>query len=100
MSKILTDCIYNATPFVSIKTRIRGKQTKYKINFLEKEKGERKSISALVQNLKVNSKKSFKFRFENELENLANGKSNILVKRNALHNLALKNTPFFFFFKT
>ncbi len=94
MQQILTDCLDNSMLFVKLKTKKRGKLVTYKLQFLEKEQCERKAIQVLAQSMKGNSKDSFKFRLENELENLALGKSSLTIKRNEYHDLALKSAPY------
>lgn len=94
MQQILKDCADNSMVFVKLKTKKRGKTVKYKLHFLEKEHCERKAIQMLTQNMKTNSKDSFKIRLEKELENLALGKSPLTIKRNEYHELALKNAPY------
>jgi ribosomal protein S7 len=93
--ELLDICILNSTPFVQLKSRRRGKRIKYKIGFMEKERGEKKSLGVLQQNIysKENSE-GFVLKFEKELESLASGKNSMVLKRDEIHRLAMENTPY------
>jgi ribosomal protein S7 len=94
ISAVLKSCILNSTPYIRLKVRRRGKKVRYKIGFLEKEKAERKALSALSKNFKDQTATRFSTGLEKELEMLASGKSNLTLKRDELHKLALLNSPY------
>lgn len=91
---LLSNCMLNASPFVALKMRKRGKRTTYKVNFLDEKKGERKALIAFSK--ATSSKFSGRFApvLEKELEDLANGKSPISTKRDEIHRIALENAPY------
>jgi ribosomal protein S7 len=90
---LLHNCILHGTPFISLKTRRRGKRVFYKVGYMERERGERKSLGALRQSLKDQSYERFTQALEKEIESLASGKSRIVEKRDELHRLALEAAP-------
>jgi ribosomal protein S7 len=90
---LLHNCILYGTPFVSLKTRRRGKRVFYKVGYMERERGERKSLGALRQTLKDQNYERFTDALEKEIESLASGKSRIVEKRDELHRLALEASP-------
>jgi ribosomal protein S7 len=90
---LLHSCILYGTPFISLKTRRRGKRVFYKVGYMDRSRGERKSLGALRQTLKDQTYERFTEALEKEIESLASGKSRIVEKRDELHRLALEASP-------
>lgn len=90
---LLHNCILYGTPFISLKTRRRGKRVFYKVGYMERNRGERKSLGALRQIIKDQNYSRFTEALEKEIELLASGKSRIVEKRDELHRLALEASP-------
>jgi ribosomal protein S7 len=90
---LLHNCILYGTPFISLKTRRRGKRVFYKVGYMERSRGERKSLGALRQSIKEQDYQRFTDALEKEIELLASGKSRIVEKRDELHRLALEASP-------
>lgn len=90
---LLHNCILYGTPFISLKTRRRGKRVFYKVGYMERSRGERKSLGALRQTIKDQDYQRFTEALEKEIELLASGKSRIVEKRDELHRLALEASP-------
>lgn len=91
---LLSKCILNATPFVSLKIRRRGKRTTYKVNYLERKRGERKALIAFSKGMFAKISGKFVPALEKELEDLGNGRSIISSKRDEIHRIALENAPY------
>jgi len=90
---LLNKCILHGIPFISLKTRRRGKRVFYKVGYMERINGERKSLGALRNVLKGHTQARFVDALEKEIELLASGKSQIVEKRDELHRLALEASP-------
>ncbi len=89
---LLSNAFLNSVPYIKLKTRRRGKRVRYKVDFLEKKRGMSKALLAFSKN--ISKEGPFSKNFEKELENLSSGKSQIMVKRNEMHRVALKNVPY------
>lgn len=92
-SNTVQKCMINATPYIRLKMRRRGKRTKYKIAILNKIKREKKSLAVIKQSIGKPSSQNFLEVFEKEFEKLAIGNSIGTQKRNELHRLAFKIVP-------
>lgn len=93
LNSLLQQCILHGTPFVNLKTRRRGKRVFYKVGYMDRYNGERKSLGVLRNTLKGQIHVSFIQALEKEIETLAAGKSPIVEKRDEMHRLALEAAP-------
>ena len=87
-------CEQNSTPYVKLLLRKRGKRVKYKVTYLQQESRLKKAVlpfSKLVKERKMNS---FLISFDKEIENLSAGRSQVMVKRDELHQLAFSKAPY------
>lgn len=93
---LLSNAFFNSVPYIKLKTRRRGKRIRYKVGFLEKDKGMNQALLSFSKNMSDNKHKGgyFAKNFEKELENLSSKKSPIMLKRNELHRMALKYAPY------
>lgn len=67
---------------------------KYRIDFLEKEKGIKKSLGALSQTVNsASASDQFLVVLERELESLSQGRSPLKAKRDEIHRLAKRFIP-------
>jgi len=87
-------CEQNSTPYVKLAIRKRGKRVKYKITYLEKHRQLKKAILPFARVVKERKINSFLLSFDKEIENLSSGKSNIMVKRDEMHQLAFAKAPY------
>jgi hypothetical protein len=94
LNNLLSNAYANSVSYVKLKTRRRGKRVRYKVGFLEKKDGMRKALLSFSKNMFGNKGVNFAVSFEKELDNLSTGKSSIMLQRNALHEIALKNVPY------
>jgi ribosomal protein S7 len=87
-------CEQNSTPYVKLAMRKRGKRVKYKITYLEKHRQLKKAILPFAKIVKERKINSFLLSFDKEIENLSSGKSNIMVKRDEIHQLGFAKAPY------
>ena len=92
-SKLLK-CEQNSTPYVKLSLRKRGKRIKYKITYLEKKRQLKKAILPFAKLVKERKMNSFLISFDKEIENLSNGKSSVMLKRDETHQLAFAKAPY------
>lgn len=67
LQRILHRCNIKTTPFLKLKIRRRGKRYKYRVNYLEQEFGDKKSVRILGQTTK-NALKTSPRQFSTILE--------------------------------
>ena len=87
-------CEQNSTPYIKLAMRKRGKRVKYRITYLEKNRQLKKAILPFAKLVKERKINSFIFSFDKEIENLSSGKSNIMNKRDEMHQLAFAKAPY------
>lgn len=92
---LLTNSMSNITSFIYLKNRRRGKRIKYKVTYLEENRGNNRAILAFSKLFKDQHKKGVGFSnlLEKELISLNTEKNALLTKRDELHKLALENAP-------
>lgn len=92
---LLTNSMSNITSFIYLKNRRRGKRIKYKVTYLEENRGNKRAILAFSKLFKDQHKKGVGFSnlLEKELTSLNTEKNALLTKRDELHKLALENAP-------
>jgi ribosomal protein S7 len=92
---LINKSLINATTYVFLKTRRRGKRVKYKVSYLEKFKGEKKALLIFSKMLKEkrSNKESYTTRLDKGLNVLSSDKNALISKRDELHKIALENIP-------
>lgn len=92
----LSKAMLNSTPFIRLRAKKRRRYTKYKLQPVEKDWARRKALGAFSKSYKEHSSsaKDFFSGLDKELELLQSGKSNIQVKRDEYHRIALKAAPY------
>lgn len=94
MYSLLANGMLSSTPFIKLKSKKRRKYTIYKVHFAEREWSRRKGVGSFAKAIKEQKSKDLFSAIEKELTLLQTGKSNVLVKRDDYHKLALKVTPY------
>lgn len=92
---LLVNSMSNITNFVFLKNRRRGKRVKYKVTYLEENRGNKRAILSFSKLFKNQHKKGVGFvnLLDKELISLNSEKNTLLTKRDELHKLALENAP-------
>ena len=92
---LINKSLINATTYVFLKTRRRGKRVKYKVSYLEKFKGEKKALLIFSKMLKEkrSNKESYTTRLDKGLHVLSSDKNALISKRDELHKIAFENIP-------
>ncbi len=91
---LIKQTLYNSIPFVKLKIRKKGKRIRYKVNFLEKENGEKKALLAISKTVNADKQDSVLLSLDKELQAIALKKSPTVAKRDELHKIALKSGPY------
>ncbi len=94
MHEKFKQCENNATYNIRLKTQKRGRRVKYRITYLEKTRWLKKALLPLA--LIIKSRKSARFMdvFQKEVDLLSEGRSDVKIKRDEYHKLALAKTPY------
>ncbi len=110
IASLLRTFTLGATPFVTLKTRRRGKRPTIKVGHLSRVRGSRKALQALTASLtsRVSSGKPFATSLSRQLESLSAGNNknrsaigglsnqssgSIRERRDSLHAQALRSIP-------
>lgn len=95
ITPLINKSLKNATTFVFLKTRRRGKRIKYKVSYLEKHKGEKKALLLFSKLLKEKRSHSenYRVRLDKGLNILSSDKNILITKRDELHKIAFDNIP-------
>jgi ribosomal protein S7 len=86
--------INKVIPYVRLLVRKRGKRFKYRVEYLEKKRGKRKAYLSIAKELSENKTSYFLNVLQKEIETVASKKSNLLVKKNTLHETAKFAIPY------
>jgi len=92
---LINKSLINATTFVFLKTRRRGKRVKYKVSYLEKTKGEKKALlmfSRLLKEKRSNNE-NYISRLDKGVHVFSSDKNVLISKRDDLHKIAHENIP-------
>lgn len=92
---LINKSLTNATTYVFLKSRRRGKRTKYKVSYLEKYKGEKKALLMFSKLLKESRSNNEPYitRLDKGLVVLSSDKNALISKRDELHKIAFENIP-------
>lgn len=95
VTSLIDKSLNNATTFVFLKTRRRGKRVKYKISYLEKAKGEKKALLMFSKLLKEKRShaENYVSRLNKGLVALSSDKNALITKRDEAHKIAFENIP-------
>ncbi len=87
-------CEVNATYNIRLKIQKRGRRVKYRVTYLEKTRWLKKALLPLALTIKTRKSARFMDSFQKEVDLLSEGRSDIKVKRDDYHKLALSKTPY------
>lgn len=92
----LERCKYNATPYVRLKTRRkgRGKRILYRVTFLEKNRAEKEAVSSFGKHIRSQIGEKLGVSLEKEIEAFSTERTHpVRVNRDKLHQLARRHAP-------
>lgn len=92
----LERCKYNATPYVRLKTRRkgRGKRVLYRVTFLEKNRAEKEAVSSFGKHIRNQIGEKLDQSLEKEIEVFSTDRTHpVRVNRDKLHQLARRHAP-------
>lgn len=92
----LERCKYNATPYIHLKTRRkgRGKQVLYRVTSLEKNRAEKEAVSSFGKHIRSQIGEKLDQSLEKEIEVFSTDRTHpVRINRDKLHQLARRHAP-------